>query len=303
MKRKYLGPVLLLLALAPRPVRAQPDPVAQLKQEGTDAFLAKDWPLALRKFEEAYAISKDPTFLFNEARTLEALQELPRAMDALDKFEELASPELKAKVVGLDDIRIAIRQRVATLQIHANVTGAEIRLNDRVVQKVTSEQTQVRVTRGALTLSVVAEGYFPCTTPITDLQPAEIRNVHCTLASRATQGILIVKSTNGAAVTVDGASKGFVPFEGMVATGAHQIELRKEGCEFYRTSVLVKAGETRQFDYELQKSAGLLSKWWFWTGIGVLAVGTGVTIYALTKEKDVTPGSISPGVVRTGIAF
>jgi hypothetical protein len=282
---------------------AQGDQAARLKQEGTDAFIQKDWPIALQKFEEAYAVSKDPTFLFNQARTLESMQELPRALDAIEEFERLATPELKAKVTGLAEVVTAIRARVATLIVKSNVTGAEIRVNDRVVQKVTQPETRVRVTRGPLRLAVVAESYFPCTLTFNDLRPSETRSVTCDLSSRSNRGLLSVQSTAGAALKIDGTARGFVPFEGDLPVGTHQIELAKDGYDTYQSSIVVQAGSTRAFDRQLQKSPGIFSKWWFWTGIGVVAAGTAVTIYAVTTEKDPTRGSINPGVIRTGFSY
>jgi hypothetical protein len=34
---------------------------------------------------------------------------------------------------------------------------------------------------------------------------------------------------------------------------------------------------------------GLASRWWFWTGLGVLVAGGGVTTYFLTRPHEVSP--------------
>jgi tetratricopeptide (TPR) repeat protein len=279
---------------------AQSEDIAQLKKEGTAAFEQKDWTTALQKFEQAYALSKDPTFLYNQARTLESAQELPRALDAIEEFERLAAPELKAKVNGLDQVVKGIRDRVVTLVVRANIADAEVRVNDRVMQKTALPETRIRVTRGPISFSVVKESYYPCTKLLTDLQAAETREITCELASRSTRGFLSVKSTSGATVAIDGAPRGMVPFEGDLIAGTHAIELSKDGYEPFRSSLAIAAGESKQFAHDLDKTPSITGKWWFWTGIGVVVAAGVVTVVALSTERTPDKGTIQPGTIRTG---
>jgi hypothetical protein len=304
MRRSFQAAIAILVLAFTHVSWAQDEQVAKLKEEGTAAFMQKDWTTALQKFEQAYALSKDPTFLFNQARTLESAQDLPRALDTIEEFQKLASPELKAKVVGLDDIAKGIRNRVATLVVRTNVAGAEIRINDRVAPKKTSlPETPVRVTREPVRLALVMENYFPCNLSINDLQASETRVVTCELASRSTRGVLSVNSTPGATLSVDGAPHGMVPFESDLTAGTHPIEISKEGFETYKSSVVVRVGEKTSLSHELSNTPGITSRWWFWTGIGVVAVGATVTVIALSTERSPDRGTIDPGTVRTGLRF
>jgi tetratricopeptide (TPR) repeat protein len=301
---RFVSPIVALaILLTSAGAFAQGEDVAQLKKEGTAAFEQKDWTTALQKFEQAYALSKDPTFLYNQARTLESAQELPRALDAIEEFERLATPELKAKVNGLDQVVKAIRDRVITLVVRANIADAEVRVNDRVVKRTELPETRVRVTRGPISLVVVKEGYSSCTKPLTDLQPAETRVIPCELASLSTRGFISVKSTSGATVSIDGAPRGMVPFEGDLLAGTHAIELKKDGYEPYSSSLAIAAGESKVFAHDLEKTPGITSKWWFWTGIGVVVAGGVVTAIALTTERGPDKGTIQPGTIRTGLRF
>jgi hypothetical protein len=43
----------------------------------------------------------------------------------------------------------------------------------------------------------------------------------------------------------------------------------------------------------------IAGKWWFWTGLGVLATaGVVVTVVAFTTEKTAEKGTIAPGTVK-----
>jgi PEGA domain len=283
---------------------AQTKQAAALKQEGADAFARKDWTAALQKFDEAYALSKDPAFLFNRARTLEAMEDLPRAVDAIEEFDKLASVDLKGKVVGLAEITAGMRNRVAVIALKTNVASAEIRINDRVVQKTVAGVTKVRVTRASnVRVQVSAEGYYPCLREVKQLAPGEEREEVCELNSQATRGLLVVQSTTGASIKVDGVPRGNVPFEGDLTAGPHEVELSMDGYETARPAILIEVSKTKRLSVDLAKKAGIASKWWFWTGIGAVLIGGGIATYVLTRPGDPTPGSIKPGVIATGLSF
>jgi hypothetical protein len=279
------------------------DPVsraAALKAEGATAFANKDWETALVKFNEAYELSKDPALLYNRARTLESMGELPRALDAIEAFEQTASPELKAKVNGLDEVIRTIRSRVATVVVSSNVDDAEVRLNDRVVGKTANGSARLRVKTGALLrIELVHPSYLPCTVDVDGVRGGETRSATCTLSSRDSSGILVVKSMPGTQVSVDGTPGGVVPYERVVQKGAHNIVLTKDGYGTFSTTAVVRSGETKVVQVDALPSIPITSRWWFWTGIGVILVGGGITTYvALTTERSADRGSIQPGVVR-----
>jgi hypothetical protein len=63
-------------------------------------------------------------------------------------------------------------------------------------------------------------------------------------------------------------------------------------------SVLPKVA-TRAVPVEPKREAPLTSRWWFWTGAGILATGVGITIWYLVAqpESEASKGSIEPGQV------
>lgn len=56
---------------------------------------------------------------------------------------------------------------------------------------------------------------------------------------------------------------------------------------------------TRDVPVEPKREAPLTSRWWFWTGAGILATGVGITIWYLVAqpESDASKGTIEPGQV------
>ncbi len=292
------------LAAEPAPVDAVAAQAAKLKQEGTDAYNAKDWEVALVKFQEAYALTKEPSFLYNKARTLESMGELPRALDAIEEFDKAAPPDLKAKVNGLEQVIAGIRARVATLVIRSNVVDAEVRINDRVVSKTKMPEVSLRVKVGSIKIDLVSPDYFPCSLTINDLRGGEVRAATCELGAKNIQGMLVIDSVEGSQISVDGREVGTGSYEGYARAGAHEIVITKSGSGTYRTSVLVRAGEKRPLKVSALPSPPVTSRWWFWTtligGAVVIAGGTVATIIALNTERSPDSGTILPGKVSTG---
>lgn len=269
------------------------------KRRGDEAMIALRYQEALAHYQRAYDATKNPALLYNMGRAYEGLAEFPKALDALEEFAEKASPELKARVPKLDDLITDVRNRVATMIISSPVAGAEIRLGNRVVGTTRPGQTVFRVTAGAQPLTVTHKDYFPFERPLT-LAPGKIETVDVVLASRTAEALLRVTSpVSGAAVAIDGKPIGNVPAESPTKPGQHRIALSRDGYDPAETSVVVVAGEKKEVSVPMAVHETITSKWWFWTGVGVVLVAGGVVAYvAATTEKDPSSGTIAPGTVK-----
>lgn len=297
-----------LWTMAPRVALAEdesPNPdlakAAEIKKRGDEAMDGGRPADALAAYVEAYAITKDPALLYNKGRALQALTEYPQALVELEAFDREAPPELKARVPGLAKIIADLRQRVTTVTITCDVEGAVVRIRDRSVGKCPISEP-VTLNAGKARMEVTAEGYFPWQRDI-DLPGGGVASFDVHLTSKAKAGILVVKSTvPNVDVSIDGKPMGTAPVEASLDAGPHALELRRPGYRPARTTAVITAGERRELEVPLEAEPGILGRWWFWTGVGVLVAG-GVTLgLALTTEKDPTPGTVPPGVVRGGLS-
>lgn len=304
--RRLIEVALVFLALfGPQLAFAQPAPdtearFAEAKRRGDEAMDARRPQDALTAYIEAYAIKPDPVLLFNKGRALQMLGDYPQAMTQLESFEKEASPELLARVPGLQKMLADLRQRVTTIVIACDVDGAEIRVRDRPIGKCPLRNPYVALA-GDAKIDVLAEGYFPWKREL-PLPPGGVAAVEVHLVSKVSSGLLVVKSTIPAAiVVVDGNRAGNAPIELSVTKGAHAIEVSRDGYKPAKVETTVDAGQTREVTVPLERESSILTRWWFWTGIGVLAAG-GITLgIVLTAEKDPTPGTL--GVVSGGLHF
>jgi tetratricopeptide (TPR) repeat protein len=134
---------------------------------------------------------------------------------------------------------------------------------------------------------------------------------------------LLTVRTNvpNARVSLRGKYLGASPMKSAVATsgGRAEIEIAADGYLTYQREVTLEEGRSTVVDVSLLEknassytgakylspkespvpaeapSSAITSKWWFWTGVGVVVVGGVVITAALMTEKSAPHGDLGPG--------
>lgn len=293
--------VLQPIALVPRiawgaPSATDADRADALKKRGDEAMDSLRYADAVAAYAQAYAITKNPSLLYNQARAHQALGDYASALDFLERFDGEAPPDLKSRVPGLSQLIDDVRARVTRLTVRSNVPGAQVVLRDRVLGR-TPLPADVRVTSGHATISVTADGYKPFTREM-DLAGGGAVAVDAQLVPKESNGILAIRaSVDSAHISVDGNPVGQSPVEVPAPAGEHLVRADSEGLDPVSTSVMLANGERREINLTFERSPPITARWWFWTGIAVVAAGATATVIALTTEKSAPSGSLAPGRV------
>jgi hypothetical protein len=273
-------------------LRAQ---AAARKKSGDEAMESFRFADALAAYNDAYAITKDVVLLYNMGRALQALNRFPEALDKLEAFDQAASAELKARVPRLPKLITELRQRVSTLTIKTNVEGARVVVRNTILGKAPLAGP-VRLTAGAAEIEIDAEGYFTGKKSV-DLPGGSGITVDLPLFSKATTGVLLVNaSAKGAEVLIDGKRIGVAPLEINVSKGPHRVTFRHPDFRLYETRTIVEAGRTKRIDAALQP-VSILTRWWFWTGVGVVAATGAAFAIAAVSSRAADLGTIAPGQI------
>ncbi len=121
----------------------------------------------------------------------------------------------------------------------------------------------------------------------------------------------------GARVVVRGAWRGTTPLPAdiAIAPGLTRVELFADGYRPFATEIPLVAGATATVEATLvpvppgggakdtvpmhASESGITSKWWFWTGLGVVAAGGVALAVGLSRDKGAPSGDIAPGRVST----
>ncbi|MCC6898372.1 MAG: PEGA domain-containing protein [Polyangiaceae bacterium] len=269
---------------------------SRLKSEGDDAMQRLDYVQALALYDRAYALEQNPALLYNRGRALQALGRFPDAQDALEAFDAQAPDELKARVPKLRELLAEVRAKVSVLSLEANVSGARVLVNSRLVG-TTPLGAPLRLNAGLAWVEVTAEGHHPFKQKV-ELTGGGRVSLSVVLHSKSTSGVLEVRSpVAGARVWVDGRRIGSVPAQTIVEAGSHEVVVRREGYEDATTRAVVRVGGTSRLDVPLREPPGITSRWWFWTGVGAVVLGGTALTVALLTEREPESGSIPPGQV------
>jgi hypothetical protein len=270
------------------------------KQQGDEAMVALRYSDALAAYREVYAATGDAALLYNMARAYQGLERFPEALDHFEQFKTKASPELLAKVGALDSLVEQVRKQVSSLTIQAEQPGARIVLRDAEIGQTPVNKT-FRVNAGKARLQVLLDGHYPFERDL-QLDAGVTTELKVVLLARDRSGLLIVRARpDGSQIAIDGASLGMTPFEAPLDAGTHRIDLSKTGFDPLSTQVVIDAGGRKELDLELSKSAPITSRWWFWTGIGVVVVGGAALTYGLLTERTASKGTIDPGQIRNAL--
>jgi hypothetical protein len=295
------SPGLARRACASEPAGVTQTPAEQaeaLKTRGDAQFRARDFAQAVASYDEAYALEPSPRLLYNKARALQALARYGEALAHLARFEQEASPELKAQVTGLSGLIGELRQKVTELIVRVNLDGAVISLRNEIVGNAPLT-SPVLVNAGAATLRVTKEGYFSYDRQV-DLAGGGTASFDVTLKSRAEHGKLIITSrVKGVSISVDGRPIGQAPTEVVLDPGTHAVLARRDGYEDAESQLVLESGQSRTLALDpVEKKGPIYTRGWFWGGVTLLAAGAATGIYfAVREEPKQTDGNFSPSAI------
>ena len=305
IRTSYAGRQLLAWVLAasllcrPHHARAQElaDPLAvALKSQGDAALVDGRFAEALDAYTRASAIEDSPLLSYNRGRALQALERNAEALDALEKFQHTASPELLGRVPKLAQLLTQVRSQVSTLRVACNVQSAAVHLGERALS-LEALTRGMYVAAGSAVLVVESDGYLP-TRKTLELTAGTVVSVPIHLVRRDESALLRVRSpVTAARVFVDGEFVSQAPAEVRVAPSAHVIRVEHAGYEATTLRIVLSAQENRVVDVPLSAHARITSQWWFWAGIATAAVATTAIVIATSTEKSPGSGDIAPGTV------
>jgi hypothetical protein len=298
---RHLIGVLGLVCLSAGSVRAQDpvlrDPLArELKDAGDRAMTSLRYAEALDDYERATAIEPHPVLLFNRGRALQALQRYPEALEHFEAFQREASADLVARAGQLGELMERLRDQVGRVELVCDAPGATVLVRG-VKVGVTPLARPLQLNAGPAHVSVLADGRVPYERDVVIAGRGELR-LEVRLAPIKPRGRVVVRSTvSGAVVFVDGQRLGVVPAEVALPAGRHRVRLEHSDFTPGDSTFEIADGDNKVVSLPLERRQGILSKWWFWTGAGVVLASGAVVAIALTSERSADRGDIAPGVV------
>lgn len=239
---------------------------AQLVEEGTALFQARNFEEAAIIFQQAYNLDPHPVLLFNIARAHQEMGDLPTA---LRLFQDVLAMEADENVVGATTDRIAVLEQMLTEQGYDPATVTATEYVPRGFVNITTEPsgatvfldgTEIGVTplnrgqidEGSHELRLLLDGYHPVTTSV------DVRGGGETIRSFTMQertsleqyvppepGYLSVNAPqSNMEVFIDGQRYSVTPLvQAPLAPGTYEVVVNAVGWISYSTVVEVRSGE------------------------------------------------------------
>lgn len=273
---------------------APPDETTALdwKRRGDEAMDGGRAAEALAAYRQAAAIAPSAALEYNIGRALLSVGDFAGALAAFEHYDATAPEDLKQKTHRLADVMAELRSRLTTLTVVADVTSAGGHLTVRGADAGVLPVAPLRLNPGAVEIRVEREGYEPFTTTV-DLVAGQPSRLPITLRPERVVARLAIVATPGARVTVDGAARGTTPLDLELAPGTHHVVLDAPKHTPRTIDLSLARDEVRRVDAQLVPiTSPITTRWWFWTGAGVLVAGAAVTIAAFTIERAPSEGSL-----------
>lgn len=193
--------------------------------------------------------------------------------------------------------KVKFAEGKAGIVISSMTKGAKVFVDDKEIGEVPLSGPIEVEANARHTVRVQKRGYSPY---IDTLLPSNGQLLEVEADLVATGGIVRISSRDPALklqILIDSRVAGFTPFDGDIPPGVHVVEARATGYMGETRSVDVKAGAEISFDFGLQlapaavvkEDKSILSRWWFWTAIGVAVVGGVAGGVAASQDTHVQP--------------
>jgi hypothetical protein len=246
-------------------------------------------------YQRAYELSNDPALLYNQGRAFEALGDYPTALEKLEVFDREAPPSVRARVPGLKELITDLRGRIATIVVRTNAPAARLLIRQKD-EGIINVEKRLLTRAGTASVEVDADGYETFRRDV-ELSAGATLVVEANLTPKKRDALVVVRTTPSADVLFDGRALGRSPLQVRATPGEHELVARADGYYEERVPMTLALGDRRDVDLEMKSTPGILSKWWFWTSIGVVIAGGVATALVLTREGPHSNGSFQPGSV------
>ena len=310
-------------ALTPQFAAAQekptPEELAQARElyrTGTDAYEKTKFELAVRAFDQGYALVPRVEFRFNAAKAL-MLQfahtdNLALLETARDYFEQYLRERPTGKgrleaVTALKDIKMTLAASTPTaedatapsapaptpvappaaapkegwLSIRSPTPEATVALDGGPAQPLPFSD---RASPGLHTVMVTGVGYEPFRTEV-DVKAGRVEVVPAPPLVEI-PAELAIHADGDATVVLDGQVRGQAPMSPIsLASGSHRIAVGRTGYYAYRERFDLDRAEHRTLNVELEMTTQRVAAWTMFGFAGVSAVAAGVVAGVATAHQ------------------
>lgn len=260
--------------------------------EGRASMSASRFADAVSAFERSLSLQETPATLYNLALAYRSTNRCTVGLNTLDRFDAMETDPTHREAASA--IRRELVECVVTLTLH--VQGqAETLFVDGRPSTLRDGQHRLLLDPGAHRLEVRRTGYRPVER-VQEMLPGRAYEMSIDAAHDPLPAELIVDPGRGdAVVRVDDVAMVEVPGTVSTQPGLHRIRVVFPDGSSQERSVTVEPGGHVVVNFHerfVPSEQPLWSRWWFWTGLGVIVAGATVaTVFALQPALESRPSA------------
>ncbi len=282
MKRTTLSLVGVALLLCATAYAQTPDAeLLRLFREGNTLAEQGRYGEAVERYQRALTVRESPEVRFNLAVALVRGGRYLEGRAMITEVERVTGGRMRPENrATLDELTATVARSLARVRVEATPADANVSVDARPVA-ASAGVREVEVDPGSHVFRAECEGYEAASVT-RQVAPGERATVELRLAPREATWT-IEASVASAEVWVDGRAVGAGRYAGALRPGAHVVEVRADGYRTWRAEVTLRPGANERERVSLERAAspGLHTRWWFWTGVGVVAIGAAVASFFL----------------------
>lgn len=247
---------------------------------------------AAQEFDRSVALLERPASVYNLAVACRGAGQHRRAVTVLRRYLALTRERHDdAQALLADSLA-----RVVHVTLRATGDGEEVSVDGLPLDPGNGAR-ELELDPGDHVFEARRRGYEPAR-EARRYEPGTRTEVALDAAARPQLATLVVETGDrGATVAIDGSVAPRAQDGAPVAAGRHEVEVRFARGETQRRSVEVAPGArlvlsvtpalggTRP-DAAPAPARGVLTRWWFWTGVGAVAAAAVVTTVVLTSHTE-----------------
>lgn len=266
MRSRFSWALLGLLIVVAAPAFADDKADAQARfNAGQEAYKKDDYATAIKEFEAAYKLDKNPVYLYNIAVAYELWGKKEKAAEFYEKYLPDADPKEKADVQNkINSLRpnapvTPPADNKSKVDIRTDPPGASVWLEEKKGQPQGATPFTASVTPGKHILIIELNGYVPVTRTF-EVLAGQTATLDLALPKQESSVMISVQSNVvGAKVYLDDRSQGvagITPFQMMTSVGKHTLIAEKEGYEPATEEFELKPGEAGPVTIKIKMDKG-----------------------------------------------
>jgi len=284
--------------------------------QGTRAFAAKNYRLALHRFRASYGLRPKVVVMFNIAMCQRALGQYNESIESFARYLKQGGRRVKPqRITRVRSLMNHMRTKLGRLLLRVSPAGATVWI-DAVRRGKAPLVQPVLLNPGSHRVVVRRKGCNPHTGTVR-LKPGQRLTLPITLKKRMRLARLTISTTvRGALIKVNGGRPRRLPVSLCLPAGIHRLYLSAPGHQPRTMAVLLREGQQKSERVKLEPaiqlrrflarrtrptSAGIppvrttratpfYRKAWFWSVVGAVVLGAGAAagylIWRSTHQQD-----------------